>query len=101
MLRFHSPIYSLALQFIICALTNQLTTPCLCVCTGLEEINRQQFIATAGWKSIKVTNERQLRAALKNPMLGWADRRVVQLAEDVLMSATLAISSPVTIEGFC
>lgn len=45
--------------------------------------------------------ERQLRAALKNPSLGWSDRRVVQLTGDLLLSATITISSPVRIEGYC
>jgi hypothetical protein len=51
--------------------------------------------------TIKVGDERELRAALNNPALGWRDQRVVQLTADLLVAATLTISSPVRIEGNC
>lgn len=53
------------------------------------------------WRSIKVKTERQLRTALNNPALGWADRRVIQLANDLLLSTSVTISSPIRIEGNC
>ncbi len=68
---------------------------------GLQQIERQQYIAAPGWRSISVKTERQLRTALNNPALGWADRRVIQLTNDLLLSASLTISSPIRIEGNC
>ena len=53
------------------------------------------------WRAIKVKNERQLRTALNNPELGWSDRRVIQLTSDLLLSATITISNPIRIEGYC
>jgi hypothetical protein len=68
---------------------------------GLQQIERQQYTVTPGWRSIKVKTERQLRTALNNPALGWADRRVIQLSNDLLLSASLTISTPIRIEGNC
>lgn len=64
-------------------------------------MRQQPYTLAAEWRRIEVTNERQLRAALNNPSLGWADRRVVQLTADILLAATITISSPVRIEGNC
>lgn len=56
---------------------------------------------TQNSRVIKVHNERQLRAALNNPHLGWNDNRIVQLTKDIVLSATITIGGPIQIEGNC
>jgi hypothetical protein len=68
---------------------------------GLQQGDHQQYVVAPGWRSIKVKTERQLRTALNNPALGWADRRVIQLTNDLLLSTSITVSSPIRIEGNC
>ena len=42
-----------------------------------------------------------MRTALNNPSLGWTDRRVIQLTNDLLLSTPIIITTPVRIEGNC
>ncbi|KAL4515601.1 hypothetical protein Ndes2526B_g03748 [Nannochloris sp. 'desiccata'] len=68
---------------------------------GLQQGDHQQYTVAPGWRSIKVKTERQLRTALNNPALGWADRRVIQLTNDLLLSTSVTVSGPIRIEGNC
>ena len=52
-------------------------------------------------QAIAVASERELRAALAGGDLGWRDRRVVQLTADIQLSAPLAITTPVRLQGNC
>lgn len=69
--------------------------------TGLDSNDEERYMPTQNSRVIKVHNERQLRVALNNPHLGWKDNRMIQLKEDIVLSATITIGGPVEIEGNC
>ncbi|EFN53548.1 hypothetical protein CHLNCDRAFT_53713 [Chlorella variabilis] len=70
--------------------------------TGLQQPAADlEFRPAPADQAIVVASERELRAALAGGDLGWRDRRVVQLTADIQLSAPLAITTPVRLQGNC
>ena len=69
--------------------------------TDFSGIETEPYQVEPSWRVIKVENERQLRAALANPALGWRDQRTIQLTDSIYLNESITLSNPIRIEGNC